>query len=70
MVSTLDPVLFAQNVYHGTLPNQLVQNSTSKIEHEAFTSKVGEEQLFYLLRRGINTEDAITLILTSFCKVN
>ncbi|CAN0325323.1 unnamed protein product [Ascophyllum nodosum] len=67
--SQCDSLLFGADAQANTFPYIQVQNSTSKIEHEASTSKVGEEQLFYLLQRGINTEDAITLILTGFCKV-
>nr|YP_009330450.1 sufB [Coccophora langsdorfii]ANS72222.1 sufB [Coccophora langsdorfii] len=67
--SQCDSLLFGINAQANTFPYIQVQNSTSKIEHEASTSKVGEEQIFYLLQRGINTEDAVTLILTGFCKV-
>ena len=67
--SQCDSLLFGVDAQANTFPYIQVQNSTSQIEHEASTSKVGEEQLFYLLQRGINAEDAITLILTGFCKV-
>ena len=44
-----------------------MQNSTTKIEHEATTSKVSEEQIFYCLQRGISTEKAVGLIISGFC---
>jgi Fe-S cluster assembly protein SufB len=45
-----------------------VQNATAKIEHEASISKVGEEQIFYFLQRGISVEKAVSLIMMGFCK--
>ncbi|CAM9097564.1 unnamed protein product [Sphacelaria rigidula] len=66
--SQCDSLLFGTKGQANTFPYIQVQNSTSKVEHEASTSKVGEEQLFYLLQRGINAEDAVALILTGFCK--
>ena len=45
-----------------------VKNKTAQIEHEATTSKIGEDQIFYLNSRGISTEDAITLIVNGYCK--
>ena len=45
-----------------------VQNSTAKIEHEASTSKIGEEQIFYFLQRGIDIEQAVSLIISGFCR--
>lgn len=67
--SQCDSLLFGSNSQANTFPYIQVQNSTTKVEHEASTSKIGEEQLFYLLQRGINSEDAIALILTGFCKI-
>ena len=43
-------------------------NNTSRVEHEASTSKISEEQLFYLMQRGISQEDAVSLIINGFCK--
>ena len=43
-------------------------NATSKVEHEASTSKISEDQLFYARQRGISSEDAVTLIVSGFCK--
>jgi Fe-S cluster assembly protein SufB len=43
-------------------------NNLSQVEHEASTSKIGEDQLFYCRQRGISPEDAVTLIVNGFCK--
>ena len=45
-----------------------MKNNSSQIEHEASTSKIGEDQLFYCNQRGVSTEDAISLIVNGFCK--
>ena len=45
-----------------------VQNATSKLEHEASTSKIGEEQIFYFLQRGISIEKGIELMISGFCR--
>jgi Fe-S cluster assembly protein SufB len=45
-----------------------VKNNTANIEHEATTSKVSEEQLFYCLQRGIDPENAVSMIVNGFCK--
>ncbi len=45
-----------------------VKNSTAKMEHEASTSKIGEDQLFYLRQRGLKAEDAVSMIVNGFCK--
>ena len=51
-----------------TFPYLEVKNPTSQVEHEATTSKIGEDQLFYCNQRGIATEDAISMIVNGFCK--
>ncbi len=51
-----------------TFPYIEVQNNTSQVEHEASTSKIGEDQIFYLKQRGLNTEHAISMIVAGFCK--
>jgi Fe-S cluster assembly protein SufB len=51
-----------------TFPYIEVQNSSAQVEHEASTSKIGEDQLFYLRSRGIADEDAVNLIVNGFCK--
>jgi Fe-S cluster assembly protein SufB len=45
-----------------------VQNSTASVEHEASTTKIGEDQIFYCKQRGLNTENAISMIVNGFCK--
>ncbi|MEM6562157.1 MAG: SufD family Fe-S cluster assembly protein, partial [Planctomycetota bacterium] len=45
-----------------------VRNTTSKVEHEASTSKIGEDQLFYCASRGIELDDAVNMIVNGFCK--
>ena len=45
-----------------------VRNPTAQVEHEASTSKVGEDQIFYCNQRGISTEDAVSMIVNGFCK--
>ena len=51
-----------------TFPYIEVGNSTGKVEHEATTSKIGEDQIFYCLQRGISEEKAISLIVNGYCK--
>ena len=51
-----------------TFPYLEVNNKTAIVEHEATTSKVGEDQIFYCNQRGISTEDAVGLIVNGYCK--
>jgi Fe-S cluster assembly protein SufB len=51
-----------------TFPYIEVENESSKVEHEATTSKIGEDQIFYLNQRGISSEDAVNMIVNGFCK--
>ena len=51
-----------------TFPYIEVKNPTAKVEHEASTSKISEDQLFYCLQRGISAEDAVSMIVNGFCK--
>lgn len=51
-----------------TFPYVEVKNKTAKIEHEAYTSKIGEDQLFYCRQRGLSAEDAVCMIVNGFCK--
>ena len=44
------------------------ENPTARVEHEATTSKIGEDQLFYCMQRGISEEDAVSMIVNGFCK--
>jgi Fe-S cluster assembly protein SufB len=66
--SQCDSLLIGQFSNANTFPFISVQNSTAKIEHEASTSKIGEEQIFYFLQRGICMEKAIELMISGFCK--
>ena len=65
--SQCDSLLIGNLCNSNTFPFISVQNSTTKIEHEATTSKVSEEQIFYCLQRGISTEKAVGLIISGFC---
>ena len=51
-----------------TFPYLEVRNNDSVVEHEATTSKISEEQLFYCRQRGISAEDAVSMIVSGFCK--
>jgi Fe-S cluster assembly protein SufB len=51
-----------------TFPEVEVNNETGQLEHEASTSKMNEEQIFYFLSRGVSQEDAISMIVNGFCK--
>ena len=51
-----------------TFPYLEVRNTSAQIEHEASTSKIGEDQIFYCRQRGIATEDAVNMIVSGFCK--
>ena len=66
--SQCDSMLIGQKCSANTFPYIEVQNKSAKVEHEATTSKIGEEQLFYFQQRGIPAEDAISMIINGFCK--
>ena len=63
-----DSMLIGNQCGAHTFPYIDVQNSSSSIEHEASTSKIGEDQIFYCKQRGLNTENAISMIVNGFCK--
>ncbi len=63
-----DSLLFGNKCGAHTFPYVEVSNSTSQVEHEASTSKISEDQLFYCQQRGISEEDAVALIVNGFCK--
>ncbi|MGM0826146.1 MAG: Fe-S cluster assembly protein SufB [Pseudomonadota bacterium] len=63
-----DSLLIGDTCGAHTFPYQEIGNSTAKIEHEATTSKIGEDQLFYCQSRGITEEDAVSMIVNGFCK--
>ncbi|MGH7524135.1 MAG: Fe-S cluster assembly protein SufB [Gemmatimonadales bacterium] len=63
-----DSMLIGNRCGAHTFPYIDVQNSSSNVEHEASTSKIGEDQIFYCKQRGMNTENAISVIVNGFCK--
>jgi Fe-S cluster assembly protein SufB len=63
-----DSMLIGHDCGANTFPYIEVQNNTAKVEHEATTSKISEEQIFYFMQRGIPQEDAISMIISGFCK--
>jgi Fe-S cluster assembly protein SufB len=63
-----DSMLVGNRCGAHTFPYIDVQNSSASLEHEASTSKIGEDQIFYLKQRGLNTENAISIIVNGFCK--
>lgn len=66
--SQCDSLLLGDKCGAHTFPYLEVHNKTAKVEHEATTSKVGEDQIFYCNQRGISTEDAVGLIVNGYCK--
>jgi Fe-S cluster assembly protein SufB len=63
-----DSLLIGDQCGAHTFPYIEVKNSTARMEHEASTSKIGEDQLFYLQQRGLKAEDAVSMIVNGFCK--
>jgi Fe-S cluster assembly protein SufB len=66
--SQCDSMLMGNECGAHTFPYIEVKNPTATIEHEASTSKIGEDQIFYCNQRGISTEDAVSMIVHGFCK--
>jgi Fe-S cluster assembly protein SufB len=66
--SQCDSLLLGDKCGAHTFPYLDVQNPTAQVEHEASTSKIGEDQLFYCRQRGLSTEDAVNMIVNGFCK--
>jgi Fe-S cluster assembly protein SufB len=66
--SNCDSLLLGDKCGAHTFPYIEVRNPTAQVEHEATTSKVGDDQIFYCNQRGIATEDAVSLIVNGFCK--
>ena len=66
--SQCDSLLIGDKCGAHTFPYIEVRNSTAQMEHEATTSKIGEDQLFYCQQRGISAEDAVGMIVNGFCK--
>ena len=63
-----DSLLLGGDCGAHTFPYIEVKNSTAQVEHEASTSKIGEDQLFYCRQRGISEEDAVSMIVNGFCR--
>ncbi|MFN5513728.1 MAG: Fe-S cluster assembly protein SufB [Cyanobacteriota bacterium] len=66
--SQCDSMLIGDQAEANTFPYIQVDNNRAKVEHEASTSKIGEDQLFYFAQRGISEEDAVSLLVSGFCK--
>ena len=66
--SQCDSMLIGDECGANTFPYIQVQNAGATVEHEASTSKIGEDQLFYFAQRGIGTEEAVSMIINGFCK--
>ena len=66
--SQCDSLLMGDRCGAHTFPYLEIENSTARVEHEATTSKIGEDQLFYLQARGLSEEDAINMIVNGYCK--
>ena len=63
-----DSLLMGDKCGAHTFPYMEVKNPTARVEHEATTSKISEDQLYYCRQRGISEEDAISIIVNGFCK--
>src|SRR5207245_157176 len=66
--SQCDSLLIGDQCGAHTFPYLEVKNSTAQVEHEASTSKIGEDQMFYCRQRGLAMEDAVSMIVNGFCK--
>jgi len=66
--SQCDSMLIGSDCGAHTFPYIEISNPTAQMEHEATTSKIGEDQIFYCNQRGITTEDAVSMIVNGFCK--
>jgi Fe-S cluster assembly protein SufB len=66
--SQCDSLLIGDRCGAHTFPYLEINNSTARVEHEASTSKIGEDQIFYCRQRGLSAEDAVNMIVSGFCK--
>ena len=66
--SQCDSLLIGDKCGAHTFPYLEIKNTTARVEHEASTSKIGEDQIFYCRQRGLSTEDAVNLIVSGFCR--
>jgi Fe-S cluster assembly protein SufB len=63
-----DSLLLGDRCGAHTFPYIEVKNNTARMEHEATTSRIGDDQLFYCNQRGLSTEDAVSMIVNGFCR--
>ncbi len=66
--SQCDSMLIGDRCSANTFPYIQVQNNSAQVEHEATTSKIGEDQLFYFAQRGVGAEEAVSMIINGFCR--
>ena len=66
--SQCDSLLIGDKCGAHTFPYIEIKNTSAQMEHEASTSKIGEDQIFYCRQRGLSTEDAVNMIVSGFCK--
>jgi Fe-S cluster assembly protein SufB len=66
--SQCDSLLIGDQCGAHTFPYLEIKNSTARVEHEASTSKIGDDQIFYCRQRGLSTEDAVNMIVSGFCR--
>jgi Fe-S cluster assembly protein SufB len=66
--SQCDSLLIGDKCGAHTFPYLEIRNTSARVEHEASTSKIGEDQIFYCRQRGLSTEDAVNMIVSGFCK--
>jgi Fe-S cluster assembly protein SufB len=66
--SQCDSLLIGDQCGAHTFPYLDIKNSTARVEHEASTSKIGDDQIFYCRQRGLSSEDAVNLIVSGFCR--
>ena len=66
--SQCDSLLIGDKCGAHTFPYLEIKNTSAKVEHEASTSKIGEDQIFYCRQRGLSAEDAVNLIVSGFCR--
>jgi len=66
--SQCDSLLIGDQCGAHTFPYLEIKNSTARVEHEASTSRIGEDQIFYCRQRGLSSEDAVNLIVSGFCR--
>jgi len=66
--SQCDSLLIGDKCGAHTFPYLEIRNTSARVEHEASTSKIGEDQIFYCRQRGLTAEDAVNMIVSGFCK--